>query len=53
MNERWFGDLSDGRPVYGYTISNGHGISAEIIGFGAAVRSLVVPDRSGQGETWF
>lgn len=43
-----FGTLPDGRPVEAVTLSNGHGLEARIIAWGAALQSLVVPDRDGR-----
>ena len=42
-----FGNLADGRAVEAITLSNGHGVTARIITLGAAVQSLLVPDRQG------
>jgi aldose 1-epimerase len=43
-----FGKLPDGREVRQYTLSNGTGITAQIIDYGATVTSLTVPDRKGK-----
>lgn len=45
-SKRLFGKTSDGREVYAYTITNGK-ISAEILDFGATLRSIYVPDKNG------
>ncbi len=43
-----FGETSGGEPVMLYTLTNAHGLRAEIIEYGAIVVSLDVPDRNGQ-----
>jgi aldose 1-epimerase len=43
-----FGTLPDGRPVPAVTLSNGAGVSATVIAYGAALQSLVMPDRDGK-----
>lgn len=43
-----FGMLPDGRTVSAATLSNGHGVSATIIAYGATLQSLVMPDRVGK-----
>lgn len=42
-----FGTLPDGRPVPAVTLTNRHGVSATVIAWGAALQSLVMPDRNG------
>ena len=42
-----FGALPDGRAVDAVTLSNGHGVSATVISYGAALQSVVLPDRNG------
>lgn len=42
-----FGTLPDGRVVEAVTLSNGRGLEARIIAWGAALQSLLVPDRGG------
>ena len=37
----------DGKPVMQFTVSNGGGMTATIISYGATVTSLIVPDRDG------
>jgi aldose 1-epimerase len=39
---------ADGRPVEAVTLTNGKGVSARIISYGATLQSLKVPDRSGK-----
>lgn len=41
-----FGTTSDGKDVMLYTLTNSHGLQAEIIEFGGALVSLEVPDRN-------
>lgn len=43
-----FGTLPDGRPVPAVTLTNEHGVSARIIALGAAIQSVILPDRSGR-----
>ena len=43
-----FGHLPDGREVPAVTLTNGHGVSARLIGYGASVQSLMLPDRDGK-----
>lgn len=47
ITSRFFGSLPDGKPVLCYTLENDHGLSAEILDYGATIRSLIVPDRAG------
>lgn len=42
-----FGILEDGRPVLAVKLSNGHGVTATVIAYGAALQSVVLPDRMG------
>lgn len=43
-----FGKLSDGRQVDAYTLTNGKGMTAKVITYGAILTELLVPDRSGK-----
>jgi aldose 1-epimerase len=43
-----FGRLPDGRQVASVTLSNGRGVSANIIAWGAAIQSVIMPDRNGR-----
>jgi aldose 1-epimerase len=43
-----FGRMPDGAPVEAITLANGRGMSVVVITYGAAIQSLIVPDRSGQ-----
>lgn len=42
-----FGTLPDGSAVPSVTLTNRHGVSATVIAWGAALQSLVMPDRAG------
>ncbi|MCJ2095769.1 galactose mutarotase [Methylobacterium sp. J-072] len=43
-----FGTLPDGRTVEEVTLTNGKGVTARVIAWGALLRSLEVPDRAGK-----
>lgn len=43
-----FGKLPDGRSVEAITLRNSKGISATVINYGAALQSLIMPDREGK-----
>ncbi len=43
-----FGALPDGRAVEAVTLSNGKGVTARVISYGAILQSLVAPDRDGK-----
>jgi aldose 1-epimerase len=43
-----FGKLADGRLVDSVTLSNGRGVSATVITYGATLQSVVMPDREGR-----
>lgn len=43
-----FGKLPDGRSVEAVTLTNGAGVSVKIIAYGAAIQSVVTPDRDGK-----
>ncbi|WNO52911.1 aldose epimerase family protein [Stakelama saccharophila] len=43
-----FGTLPGGRVVEAITLSNGHGIEATIITYGATLQRLMLPDRRGE-----
>ena len=42
-----FGALENGTPVHCWTMENEHGLRAELLDYGATIRSLQVPDRYG------
>jgi aldose 1-epimerase len=48
VSKNLYGTLPDGRQVYEYTLTNSSGSKVKVISFGAAVTSIVVPDRSGR-----
>jgi aldose 1-epimerase len=43
-----FGRLADGRAVAAVTLANSRGMSATLISLGAAIQTVVVPDREGR-----
>lgn len=43
-----FGQLADGRAVEAVTLSNAAGMSVTVVGFGASIQSVIVPDREGR-----
>lgn len=43
-----FGKLSDGREAKLYTLTNAHGVRADITDYGAIVVRLLVPDKTGR-----
>ena len=43
-----FGTLPDGTAVEAVTLADGHGMTATILTLGAAVQSVMVPDRAGK-----
>lgn len=47
ITKRLFGNLEDGTPVHCWTISEKDGVEAEVLDYGATIRTLVVPDQSG------
>ena len=44
---RPFGILADGRPVHAYAFASRRGVEVEVLDFGAAIRTLRVPDHAG------
>ena len=42
-----FGKTADGEPVEIFTLTNGSGVEARVISYGAIITSLKVPDRAG------
>ena len=50
IEKSFFGKLNDGREVYKYILTNKNGCKVSIINFGAAVTSIVVPDKNGKFE---
>ncbi len=47
ITKKLFGKMPNGQEVYCYTLSCECGISAEIIDYGATLRSLFVPNKNG------
>jgi aldose 1-epimerase len=47
ITKKLFGTMPNGKEVYCYTLSCDCGISAEIIDYGATLRSLFVPNKNG------
>lgn len=43
-----FGQMPDGRVVSAITLTNGSGMTVRIIALGAAIQSVIVPDRDGR-----
>jgi aldose 1-epimerase len=43
-----FGRTRDGQPVELYTLTNGQGMTARVITYGAIIAGMEVPDKSGQ-----
>lgn len=48
INRRRFGTMEDGREVSCWTLTNDRGMQAEILDYGATIRSILVPDRTGK-----
>ena len=47
IQREWFGVTSDGALVELYTLTNGNGVVAEFITYGATLHRLYLPDRDG------
>lgn len=45
-----FGKSKDGQEITAYTISNGKGVAATVINYGAILTKLIVPDKNGKEE---
>jgi aldose 1-epimerase len=43
-----FGQTADGQTVELVTLTNSHGVKANVMSYGAALQSLLVPDRNGK-----
>lgn len=43
-----FGTLPDGRAVESVTLTNGRGVSARVIAYGATLQSVILPDAAGK-----
>lgn len=48
LTHKPYGKTRDGAPVEIYTLSNAHGMRAEIVTYGGAVMRLTAPDRAGK-----
>ena len=48
ITKRTFGTLADSTAVSCWTMENAHGLRAELLDYGAAIRSIQVPDRTGR-----
>lgn len=48
VQQSQFGTLRDGSPVTVFSLSNGKGMTARIINYGAILQSVIVPDRGGR-----
>lgn len=47
ISKRLFGKMENGQNVYCWRMENDAGMSAEILDYGASIRSIIVPDRNG------
>ena len=43
-----YGTLSDGTEVTSWLLTNENGLQAEVLDYGATIRSIIVPDKNGQ-----
>ena len=48
ISKRAFGILDDGTQVSCWTLTNENGLQAEILDYGATLRSIIVPDKDGK-----
>lgn len=48
ISKRFFGKMADGNPVFCWRLENDAGMSAEVLDYGATIRSIIVPDRHGR-----
>ena len=48
ITKRPFGTLADGTAVSCWTMENAHGLRAELLDYGATIRSVQVPNRAGR-----
>jgi aldose 1-epimerase len=48
LSRRSFGNMPDGRPVEAVTLVNRRGVSVTVITYGAALQSVLLPDRNGE-----
>lgn len=47
LSRKPFGQTPSGEAVEAFTLTNGHGVSATVITYGATLQSLIAPDRAG------
>ena len=47
---RLFGTHTDGTPIYAYQMENANGVQAEILSYGAAIHTLLVPGKNGRQD---
>lgn len=47
LNRELFGTLASGEAVEAVTLTNSHGMSVCLIGYGASIQSVIVPDAQG------
>ncbi len=47
ISRQTFGSTSDGTAIDRYTLTNAHGLEADILTYGGVVSALRVPDRHG------
>lgn len=48
IRKRAFGTLCDGTEVSSWLLTNENGLQAEVLDYGATIRSIIVPDKNGQ-----
>lgn len=48
IEKKIFGKLDDGNEVEQYTLRNKNGMTVELLNYGATIRSILVPDKSGK-----
>ena len=48
ITKKYFGTTADGREVSVFTITAQNGMQAELLDYGATIRTLVVPDKNGE-----
>lgn len=48
ITKHWFGQTTDGHPVYLYVLTNKNGMQASIMTYGGIMLTLKVPDRYGR-----
>ncbi|MDX1964814.1 MAG: aldose epimerase family protein [Pirellulales bacterium] len=48
MTQKPFGKTSDGQPVTLFTLTNEQGLTLNLIDYGAAMQSVLVPDKTGK-----